>query len=283
MDMLTAHTAVITGAANGLGRELALALARRGWRIGLADIEAEEAEKTLRGVEEAGGSGEVYRCDVRDREQVQAMADHFFSTWGEVDLLVNNAGVYGTGLVGDVPIDDWERIIDTNLWGVIYGCHSFVPRMRRQGGGHIVNIASSAGIISAPETGPYSVSKAGVISLSEALKAELASSGIGVTVVCPLFFNSHLFSTMSAREGAVLTELSLASAANTRTTADDIAGMIVKAVEKDRFYLLPQLSSRFFWLNKRLMPTVFHGLLAFLYKRGLFGPVLMRPARWGML
>jgi NAD(P)-dependent dehydrogenase (short-subunit alcohol dehydrogenase family) len=283
MDVSSAKTAVITGAANGLGRACALALARRGWKICLADIEMEQAEQTLRLVEEAGGSGEAYRCNVRHHEEVQAMADHVFASWGKVDLLMNNAGVYGTGCVGNVPMEDWERIIDTNLWGVIYGCHSFVPRMREQAGGHIVNIASSAGIVSAPETGPYSVSKAGVISLSEALRAELASFGIGVTVVCPLFFNSHLFSTMSTMEGTVLTDLSLLSAENTRTTADDIAAMVIRAVEKDRLYLFPQLSSKVFWLNKRLMPAVFHGLLAFLYKHDLLGPVLMRPARWGML
>jgi NAD(P)-dependent dehydrogenase (short-subunit alcohol dehydrogenase family) len=96
MDTKSAKNAVITGAAYGLGKACALALARRGWRIGLVDIEVEEAEKTLREVERAGGSGEVCRCDVRRHEEVLAMADRFFSGWGRVDLLVNNAGVYGT-------------------------------------------------------------------------------------------------------------------------------------------------------------------------------------------
>lgn len=280
----TIQTAVITGAAHGLGRAIALALARRGCRIGLADIDAEEAENTLRLVEEAGGAGEVCRCDVRDGGEVRAMADHFFAAWDRVDLLVNDAGVYGTGRAEEVPVEEWERIIDTDLWGVIHGCLAFIPRMKEQGdGGHIVNIASSAGVVCAPETAPYSVAKAGVIALSEALRSELAPFDIGVTAVCPLFFHSHLFDTMSAVEGSVLTDISLASASSTRMTAERIADMTLAAVERNRLYVFPQLSSRVLRLNKRLAPAFFHGLSAFLYRRGLFEPVFMRLARWGML
>jgi NAD(P)-dependent dehydrogenase (short-subunit alcohol dehydrogenase family) len=200
-----------------------------------------------------------------------------------VDLLVNNAGVYGTACVDDVSMQDWERIIDTDLWGVIYGCDAFIPRMKRQGGGHIVNIASSAGIVCAPETAPYSVAKAGVISLSEVLRVELAPSGIGVTVVCPLFFQSHLFSTMTASDTTILKDISLTAAANARVTTDDIADMIVKAVRKNRLYVLPQLSSKLFWRFKRLMPAAFYGQTSFLYKHGLVKPVFTRLAKWGML
>jgi len=283
METSSAKNAVITGAAYGLGKACALALARRGWRIGLVDIEVEEAEKTLREVEGAGGSGEVYRCDVRRHEEVLAVADHFFSQWGRVDLLVNNAGVYGTACVDDVSMEDWERIIDTDLWGVIYGCDAFIPRMKRQGGGHIVNIASSAGIVCAPETAPYSVAKAGVISLSEALRVELAPSGIGVTVVCPLFFQSHLFSTMSASDTTILKDISLTAAANARMNTDDIAAMILRAVERNRLYVLPQFSSKLFWRFKRLMPAAFYGQTSFLYKHGLVKPVFTQLAKRGML
>ncbi|MEW6552691.1 MAG: SDR family NAD(P)-dependent oxidoreductase [Actinomycetota bacterium] len=283
MDCKAERNAVITGAATGLGRSIALALARRGWRIGLVDIEVEEAERTLREVEESGGGGEVYRCDVRRYEEVQAVAEHFFTAWDRVDLLVNNAGVYGTACAEDASMEEWELIIDTDLWGVIYCCHAFIPRMKRQGGGHIVNIASAAGIVCAPETAPYSVAKAGVISLSEALKAELAPSGIGVTVVCPLFFQSHLFSAMTASDSTVLKDISLTAAANARVTTDDIAAMIVKAVEKNRLYVLPQLSARLFWWFKRLMPAAFYGQTAYLYKHGLVKPVFTQLAKRGLL
>ena len=131
-------TAVITGAAYGLGKAYALEWARSGWRIGLVDIAAEEAERTLDEVRRAGGSGEVYVCDVSSLEEVQAMADDVFSAWGEVGLLINNAGVFGAGSVGDVAMEDWRRIIAINFWGVVHGCHAFIPRMREQGFGHIV-------------------------------------------------------------------------------------------------------------------------------------------------
>lgn len=283
MDGNPVRTAVITGAAHGLGKACALALARKGCRIGLVDIEVEEAERTLREVEEAGGSGEAYRCDVRRHEEMLAMAGHFFAAWDRVDLLVNNAGVYGTACMEDVSIEDWQLIIDTDLWGVIYGCHAFIPGMRRQGGGHIVNVASAAGIVCAPETVPYSVAKAGVISLSEALRAELAPSRIGVTVVCPLFFQSHLFSTMTASDTTILKDISMTAAANARVNTDDIAAMIVRAVEKNRLYVLPQLSARLFWWFKRLMPAAFYGQTSFLYKHGLVKPVFTQLAKRGML
>lgn len=173
--------------------------------------------------------------------------------------------------------------METNLWGTIYGCHSFIPRMKEQGGGHIVNIASVAGVVSTPETAPYNVSKAGVISLTETLRSELAPFDIGVTAVCPIFFDSHLFSTMTSMQDVILTDISLASAENTRTTADDIAAKVVKAVEKNRLYVFPQLSSKAFWLYKRITPSIFFAATSFLYKHKLMGPILVRLARRGML
>jgi NAD(P)-dependent dehydrogenase (short-subunit alcohol dehydrogenase family) len=168
------RSAVITGAASGIGRELSLVYARRGWRIGLVDINMDEAAKTLEIVEEAGGSGETFKCNVREFDQVQAMADHFLDGWGKVGLLVNNAGVAAAGPVGDMPLQEWRRVMETNFWGVVYGCHTFVPRMKEQGAGHILNIGSIAGIAPIPEMPSYNTAKAGVISLSETLRIELA-------------------------------------------------------------------------------------------------------------
>ena len=182
---------VITGAASGLGRALALAWAREGWKIGIADIDTDGAAQTLTMVEQAGGTGEIFRCNVRNLEEIEAMADHFFASWGSVGVIVNNAGVADVGCVGDIHIENWERMLDTSLWGVIYGCHAFIPRMKEQGGGYIVNTSSAAGLICLPHMAPYNVAKAGVISLSETLKCELSSSGIGVTVICPTFFNTQ--------------------------------------------------------------------------------------------
>ena len=180
-----ARTVVITGAASGLGRAFALAWAGKGFEVGILDINMEGARETLKMIEKTGGHGEVLRCDVRNLDEVQAAADHFYYRWGAVGVLINNAGVGGGGAVGEVPIADWETVIGIDLWGVVYGCHVFIPHMKEQGGGHIVNVSSLAGLISAPRFASYNMSKAAVVALSQTLKTELASSGIGVTVVCP--------------------------------------------------------------------------------------------------
>lgn len=111
------NSAVITGAASGLGRALALAWAERGWKIGVADVNEERARETLEMVREAGGSGEALSCNVRNPEDVRAMADHFFDSWGGVGVLVNNAGVADVGHMGEVKVESCQRIIETNLWG----------------------------------------------------------------------------------------------------------------------------------------------------------------------
>jgi NAD(P)-dependent dehydrogenase (short-subunit alcohol dehydrogenase family) len=271
--------AVITGAASGLGRSLATALAAEGWKIGIVDINDAGAEETLAMVKRAGGSGEVYHADVAQPENVEAFADHFFDSWGGVDLLINNAGVASAGLIGDIPLEDWNWIFDISFWGMLYGCHEFVPRMKAQGGGYIVNISSSAGLNSLAEMGPYNTTKAAVISLSETLMVEVAPNNIGVTVACPMFFKTNLLSDLRytdewEREFAW-------SAFNTaRMTADEVALKIISAVKKGRLYAIPQLSGKVFWLNKRLMPETYYKIYRFLSKHGWLRSTLDRLARW---
>jgi len=182
------RNAVITGAASGFGRALALTLARRrGWKILVADINRQGMEETLAMVKESGGDGEIFECDVSKPEPVQKMAEYVFPNWKKVDLLINNAGVVSCGFVSDIPLEDWYWCVNINFWGMLYGCHFFIPGMKAQGGGHIINVASSAGLFSLMEMAPYNVTKAAVISLSETLRQELVSYKIGVTVACPMF------------------------------------------------------------------------------------------------
>ena len=117
-------TVVVTGAGSGVGRAMAMAWAREGFKVGVSDIDMEGAGETLEMVMRAGGSGETFRCDVQDPGEVQAMAAHFFDSWGKVGILVNNAGVADVGIVGDISLENWKRTIDTSLWGTIYGCHA---------------------------------------------------------------------------------------------------------------------------------------------------------------
>ncbi len=282
MKRLEGKKAVITGAASGLGRSLATALAGEGWRIGIVDINDAGARETLEMVERAGGTGEIYHADVASPEAVKSMADHFFDGWGGVDLLVNNAGVASVGLVGDIPLEDWKWVHDINFWGMLYGCHEFIPRMKTQGGGHIVNVASSAGLLSSAEMAPYNTTKAAVVSLSETLRAEVSPHNIGITVACPMFFETNLLESVRYTD-----DWEYGFAERTfryaRMTSDEVARRIIAAVKKDKLYVVPQLSGKVLWLNKRLTPNTFHDLFRFLNRHGLLRPLLNTLARLGLL
>jgi NAD(P)-dependent dehydrogenase (short-subunit alcohol dehydrogenase family) len=216
-------------------------------------------------VEQAGGAGETFECNVRNLEDVKAMADHFIDAWGAVGLLINNAGVADVGEMGKIEMKNWERIIETNLWGAIYGCHVFVPHMKESGGGHIVNTASSAGIASLPQMGPYNVTKAGLISLSETLRSELAPHKIGVTVICPTFFNTNLIKTMTCTS-EFEREFTQATFDSAHMSADQVARKVIKAVERKRLYVFPQISAKLNQLSKRFSPGLFYLVIRSLNK-----------------
>jgi short-subunit dehydrogenase len=237
----------------------------------VADLDMKEAAVTAKMVEQAGGVGEIYRCDVTRVEEVQAMADHVFTTRGDLDLLVNNAGVAAAGVVGDMP----------NLWGMVYGCHAFIPKMKQVRRGHIVNVASIAGIVSLPEMASYNVSKAAVISLSETLRGELAHYGIGVSVVCPSFFNTNLLRDMRYCDEFQCT-FAHAAFDNARMTSEDVAALVVRAWEKNRLYVLPQASAKMQWFFKRLSPEYYHENFARLNKSDMFRRFVLVLARLGL-
>jgi hypothetical protein len=156
---------IITGAGSGFGRALAIELARRSGSLVLSDVNLTGLEETAALARAAGASSvTTLRCDVAELADVEAVA----TAAGDapIDLVVNNAGISCGGLVGEVPISDWKKTIDIDLWGVIYGCHVFTPILRRQGHGAILNVASAAGLLAAPRMAPYNVAKAGVVSRS---------------------------------------------------------------------------------------------------------------------
>ncbi len=283
MARFKTKTVVITGAGSGVGRSLAVGYARRGFKVGIVDINDAGAQETFKLVEQAGGQGDVFHTDVTDPKAVKGMAEHFFSTWnGEgVGLLVNNAGIAVAGAVGDVPLEDWKAVIDVNFWGMVYGCHEFIPRMKAQGGGHILNIASAAGILSLANMAPYNVGKAAIISLSETLKVELAPDNIGVTVACPMFFNTNLLTDMKSTTPWI-GEIAAISFKN-GLSSDIVAERLIKAVEKGKLYEIPMLGGKLFWLNKRLLPGLFYSLPAILHKHGLLKPLYYKLAQWGAL
>ncbi|WP_375769571.1 SDR family NAD(P)-dependent oxidoreductase [Archangium gephyra] len=252
--------AVITGAGSGLGRALCLELARRRARIVVSDLDEAAARETARQVEQQGGEACVVPCDVTKPEQVEALARESEAAFGGVDLLVNNAGVLCAGEVGRMPLSDWKRVLDVNLWGVIHGCHYFVPLLRKQGAGHILNIASAAGLISTSYLAAYNVSKAAVVSLSETLLAELKPVGLGVTVACPTFFRTNIAASAhitESEDGLRLKALTSKLVDNASVSAEQVARELVRAVERDRLYAVPMADGRWAWRLKRLAPGAF--------------------------
>lgn len=253
---MTFSHAVITGAGSGLGRAIALRLARPGAKLLLADLNLEGAEETARLCEGRGASARALAVDVADAAQVERLGVEADGWLGRIDLVVNNAGVAAAGLIGEVPLDDWRWIVGINLWGVIHGCHVFAPRLVRQGGGAILNTSSMAGFACAPMMGAYNVTKAGVIALSETLAAEVGDKGVGVTVLCPAFFKTNLLETARAADPQLMTMARRAFETAT-LTADDVAAAALRAAERRQLYCLPMREGRIAWRIKRLMPARF--------------------------
>ena len=247
--------AVVTGAGSGIGRAFARELARRGGRVVCSDVDVESAKETVALVEEAGGEALAALCDVASEDDVRglaATAEHWLRQ--PPDLVVNNAGIGAGGrVVGEVSLDEWHRTLDINLWGVIHGCHVFVPAMRRAGRGGVINVASAAGFAAAPRMAAYNVSKAGVMSLSETLAAELAGTGVAVTVLCPTFVKTNIFG--GALIDPTAGRLGERVAGIVGFSPERVARMTLDRHDRGRLYVVPQPDAQLIWATKRLLPT----------------------------
>ena len=199
IEDLRGKVAVITGAAHGIGRALALGFAAEGMRVAAVDIDGAGAQATA----DLIGSGAIARrVDVADAEAVDALADDCFAEFGQVDLLVNNAGVFQGGLCWERSVADWQWAFGVNVYGIIHGQRSFLPRMIAQGtDGHVLNTASVAAFVSAPFSGPYVVSKCAALSLTECLAHDLAVVGskIGASVLVPSAFDTAIAQSSAVR------------------------------------------------------------------------------------
>ena len=195
MKQLRGRVAVITGAGSGFGLEFARQGAREGMRLVLADVQADALAQAARELESAGAEVLACRTDVSDAAQVEALAESAVDRFGHVHLLFNNAGVGAGGLLWENSIADWAWTLGVNLWGVIHGVRSFVPRMLAWAGAdpayraHVVNTASMAGLVNPPLSGVYNASKHAVVSLSETLHHDLAlvTSQVHCSVLCPYY------------------------------------------------------------------------------------------------
>ena len=267
-----ARRILITGATSGSGEALALLFGRYGWRVAVTGRNRERVALSAKKVRAAGGQVLEIELEVTRYEDFEGAARQIAEAWGGLDILVNNAGVAGGESIEEGSIDLWHRIIEVNTFGVVHGCKAFAPVLRESGGGHIVNIASVAAIVSAPEMASYNVSKAAVVSLSETLDAELAPHNIDVTVACPGVFQSELGveGRVVASANARMIKALRREQETTSQTAEDVVGRIVIDMAKRRLYSLPGGDLRAQWIIKRISPEFSRRLIAFLYARRLW-------------
>lgn len=256
MKSFTDRVAVITGAASGLGLELARGARRRGMKLVLADVEEKALEAAHQELFEAGAEVLALPTDVSRPEAVRALADAAEARFGPVHLLFNNAGVGGGGLVWESSLSDWQWVLGVNLWGVIHGVQSFVPRMLATAKsqpnyeGHIVNTASMAGLVNMPNMGIYNVSKHAVVALSETLYQDLkiVDAPIGASVLCPYFVPTGIHKSERNRPAAlanpaatasqiVAQEFAARAVTSGRVSAAEVAEFTFDAVLEGRFYI----------------------------------------------
>lgn len=254
-EIYPTHRAFVTGAASGLGRALCTALAADGWTIGICDIMEEELKQTRQLISRLGGRAIAYNFDVSNDYAFQQAAHHFISEVGGIDILINNAGVGDACLFGEYPLEHWKWMIGINQMGVIYGCHFFVPVMKRQRSGHIINISSAAAFSCAATMAPYNVSKAAVLSLSETLYVELFPDNVNVSVVMPTFFRTNIMQhSKGMMEQKVLAEYLLATSG---LEAEEVACYILQQAGKKKFYIIYPFRAKCLYGFKRCFPSLF--------------------------
>ncbi len=194
MQEFEGKVAVVTGGASGIGLGMATRFAAEGMRLVLADIEEAVLEEAAAGLRENGAEVFTVQTDCGDAASMDNLAEESLGHYGSVHVVCNNAGVGARGTMWELGVNDWEFVLRVNLWGVIHGVRVFTPHLIEQDEGHIVNTGSMAGLVSVSGTGPYNVSKHGVVTLSETLYGELqdAGSNVGVSVLCPGIIRTNL-------------------------------------------------------------------------------------------
>jgi NAD(P)-dependent dehydrogenase (short-subunit alcohol dehydrogenase family) len=266
--------AVVTGAGSGIGQAFAIELAKRGGTVVVSDVDMVGAQRTVDAITDLGGNATALRCDVSVLEEVRRLAEDAGDFFGdEPTLVINNAGVGAGGqLVGEVPIDDWRWTLGINRWGPIHGCHVFAPILRASGYGGIINVASAASFGAAPRMAAYNVSKAGVLSLSETLAAELAGSGVNVSVLCPTFVKTNIVSNGRINQASSAAATRLMSL--TGMSPAKVAKVCLDAHDRGTLHVLPQLDAKVGWQVKRTLPGLYTRAAGLLER---FGPLRDEP------
>jgi NAD(P)-dependent dehydrogenase (short-subunit alcohol dehydrogenase family) len=247
--------AIVTGGGSGIGQALCEELGRRGARVVAADVNLERAEQVAAGISETGGQAEATHLDVTRSDDIQKRIDQTVSNQGRLDYMFNNAGIATLGEVRDMTPEQWDRIIQINLMGVVYGTTAAYSLMVKQGFGHIVNTASQAGLYPVALTTSYALTKHGVVGLSTSLRAEGAGLGVKVSVICPGPVASRIVddaTRLGAYEKDVFTEVPSFMLMD----ASKAARVILKGVARNRAIIVFPFLARYLWWLHRISPSI---------------------------
>lgn len=245
---------LLTGGCSGLGLELARLFAADGAKVVVGDVHEQAPLGVL-------PEGVVYRqLDIRSDEQWEETRNWMESNWGGIDVLVNNAGIAAGGRLDVEGMDNWQRIVDINLLGAVRGLRTFVPLMKAQRSGQIINTASLAGLVHAPAMASYNAVKAGMVAISETARWELAPYRISVSVICPSFFRTNLHESLHGKDVEMeATAVHLITKAP--RSARQVAGVAFKKVKKDKFVVLTDPDGQIAHFGKRYAPLVYKTLM----------------------
>jgi NAD(P)-dependent dehydrogenase (short-subunit alcohol dehydrogenase family) len=259
MQELRGKVAVVTGGASGIGFAMARRFGAEGMKLVIADIEVPALSEAAERLRAEGADVLDVVTDVSQADQVELLAEKTVAHYGAVHVLCNNAGVAGGGPAWDISLGEWEWVLGVNLWGVVHGVRSFVPRMLKAGEGHVVNTASMAGLIGLYTSPPYAVSKFGVVALSESLYSQLKISGapVGVSVLCPAWVRTRIDESDRNRPAAAGPPTATQASEETRLAMQHliagamdpalVADRVVEAVRSGQLYVLPHDDE--FWLD----------------------------------
>jgi NAD(P)-dependent dehydrogenase (short-subunit alcohol dehydrogenase family) len=256
MHDLAGKTAFVTGGASGIGFALGRAFMQRGMKVMLADIETDALVAAVSSLHDLGPQVRGVTCDIADPESVERAAKASYEAFGNVHVVCNNAGVGGGAGIDSISLDSWRWVLDVNLMGVVHGIRTFLPHIRAHGeGGHIVNTASMAGMVSGPWFAPYTASKFAVVAMSEGLAMQLKPLGIGVSVLCPDFVRTRIDESernrqerYGPRQPLKLRNPALAAQIAERVQSgldpSDVAVRVLNAISEDELYVFTHPNMR---------------------------------------
>jgi NAD(P)-dependent dehydrogenase (short-subunit alcohol dehydrogenase family) len=254
----------VTGAASGIGRALAERFGAEGMKVVLADIDGDGLDVAVQSLLEAGVAAVGHVTDVSDGDDIEDLAAATLDTFGAVHVVCNNAGIGGGGVVAGFDVESWRRVIEVDLWSVLHGMRVFLPILMEQGEGHVVNTASVAGLFAPPFMGPYTVSKFGVVAISESAfrELEMFAPGVGISVLCPGWVKTNIAGALSTGEAAdnpmaQMMADALRQYIETGMAPSEVAAEVVDAIRARRFYILTHDTSHI--LVRKRMEAIIEG------------------------